>query len=127
MLASIDDYFRDLLDKINATAIVRTSDLNFDKRSSMVGFIRGQIFFNDDSILHLKELIDLRKEPVQVMYVYHYQDISGNLIFRYDNTPHFTELTSFPHHKHTITTTEAIIGEPPDLSEITSEIETFIE
>jgi hypothetical protein len=127
MPASIDDYFRNLLDQINLSPIVHTSDLNFDKRSSTVGFIRGQIFFNNGSILHLRELIDMRKSPAQVIYVYHYQNSMGTLIFRYDNTPHHTEITSFPHHKHTIIGTEAILVKPPDLSGILSEIESRIE
>jgi len=33
-------------------------------------------------------------------YRYHFQDQQNNLIFRYDNTPHFPDLKSFPHHKH---------------------------
>jgi Family of unknown function (DUF6516) len=33
-------------------------------------------------------------------YRYHFQDAQNNLIFRYDSTPHFPELHSFPHHKH---------------------------
>jgi hypothetical protein len=53
MPASIDEYFRDLLDIITACPFVRTSELNFDKRSSMVGFVRGAVFFNDESTLHL--------------------------------------------------------------------------
>jgi hypothetical protein len=31
---------------------------------------------------------------------YHFQDGENNLVFRYDNTPHFPELEGFPHHKH---------------------------
>ena len=33
-------------------------------------------------------------------YRYHFQDGQNNLVFRYDNTPHFPHLESFPHHKH---------------------------
>ena len=33
-------------------------------------------------------------------YRYHFQDSQNNLVFRYDNTPHFPDLESFPHHKH---------------------------
>jgi hypothetical protein len=33
-------------------------------------------------------------------YRYHCQDADGTLIFRYDSTPHFPELPTFPHHKH---------------------------
>jgi hypothetical protein len=33
-------------------------------------------------------------------YRYHFQDGDKSLVFRYDNTPHFPGLKSFPHHKH---------------------------
>lgn len=33
-------------------------------------------------------------------YRYHFQDEQNSLIFRYDSTPHFPNLPSFPHHKH---------------------------
>ncbi|WP_353933393.1 toxin TumE (plasmid) [Okeanomitos corallinicola TIOX110] len=35
-----------------------------------------------------------------VDYRYHFQDEQNSLIFRYDSTPHFPNLPSFPHHKH---------------------------
>jgi Family of unknown function (DUF6516) len=28
------------------------------------------------------------------------QRADSELVFRYDNTPHFPDLPSFPHHKH---------------------------
>lgn len=33
-------------------------------------------------------------------YRYHFQDEQNKLVFRYDNTPHFSNLENFPHHKH---------------------------
>ena len=36
----------------------------------------------------------------KLSYRYHFQDSQNNLVFRYDNTPHFPDLESFPHHKH---------------------------
>jgi hypothetical protein len=33
-------------------------------------------------------------------YSYHLQDSNTNLIFRYDNEPHWASLPTFPHHKH---------------------------
>jgi hypothetical protein len=127
MPGSIEDYFRDLLEQVAASAIVRASDLNFDKRSSMVGFVRGEIFFVNDSILHIRELVDLRKTPVRVMYVYHYQSESGGLVFRYDNTPHYLDLPSSPPHKHTVDGAQTIFGEPPDIEAIFAEIAALIE
>lgn len=37
---------------------------------------------------------------VSLDYRYHCQDAKNGLLFRYDITPHFPTLNSFPHHKH---------------------------
>jgi hypothetical protein len=37
---------------------------------------------------------------VHLAYRYHFQDMDNKLIFRYDNTPHFPSLKTFPNHKH---------------------------
>ncbi len=34
-------------------------------------------------------------------YAYHYQDENRHLIFRYDNAPHWPNISTFPYHKHT--------------------------
>jgi hypothetical protein len=60
------------------------------------------------------------------MYVYHYQSQFGELIFRYDNTPHHNDLDTFPHHRHTAGGVEGILSGPPDLNELLSEIGALI-
>jgi hypothetical protein len=47
----------------------------------------------------------------------------GRLIFRYDDTPHHTELDSFPHHKHIADEGTVERADPPDLADVLSEIE----
>ena len=37
---------------------------------------------------------------MHIGYRYHFQDAKNSVIFRYDNTPHFPELDTYPHHKH---------------------------
>ena len=45
-------------------------------------------------------LIAVDDQVITIDYRYHFQNEQNNLIFRYDNTPHFPDLPSFPHHKH---------------------------
>ncbi len=37
---------------------------------------------------------------MHIGYRYHFQDRKNSLVFRYDNTPHFQEHDTYPHHKH---------------------------
>lgn len=50
--------------------------------------IREAIFLEYDGSLNI------------LAYSYHFQDINNAMIFRYDNTPHYPNLETFPDHKH---------------------------
>ncbi len=63
------------------------------------GYLRFRADFIDGSRLFAFEFVDARLRRLR--YSYHYQDASGDLIFRYDNAPHHPEVRTHPHHKHT--------------------------
>lgn len=56
--------------------------------------------FEDGSELHFREFADITLDEPRVMYAYHYQDASRNLIFRYDNAAHKPPISQ-AEHKHT--------------------------
>ncbi|MCA9933139.1 MAG: hypothetical protein KC415_04415 [Anaerolineales bacterium] len=122
MFNSIDDYHQSLLDRINASPIVRSVNVVLDKRTLRAGFIRGDLFFADGSRLYFRELVELQSSVVRHMYSYHYQREDFSLIFRYDDTAHFPNLPGFPHHKHV--GDEVQSAEPPDLTAVLQEIES---
>ena len=57
----------------------------------------AKVGFKDGSSLYIKDylFIDGKRK-----YSYHWQDIQGSLMTRWDNSPHHRELSTFPHHKH---------------------------
>ena len=57
-------------------------------------------------------------------YRYHFQNGHNNLIFRYDNTPHFPKLKSHPDHKHLIN--EVVEAKKPDIGSVIREASDFI-
>jgi Family of unknown function (DUF6516) len=57
-------------------------------------------------------------------YRYHFQDHQNDLIFRYDSTPHFPDLLSFPHHKHLPDT--VIACTKPSIAEVLQEVLAFL-
>ena len=85
----IDDYFQSLLALIAESPVVRSSNLDFDRRGKFEGVIRGNLYFADD-------------------------------------TPHYPDLSSFPHHKHTGNKTEVIAAEPPGLKSVLAEIARIV-
>jgi hypothetical protein len=62
--------------------------------------LRIRLRFYNGFLLELNESLVFEGEVRHLGYRYHCQDNENNLVFRYDNTPHFPELKTFPHHKH---------------------------
>lgn len=94
----IDDYFGTLRATIGACVIVCSSNITFDRRSDEIGYVRGDLFFVDDTRLHFREFV---RQPANTpaeryTYAYHYQRADGTLILRYDDAPHFPHLSTPP-------------------------------
>jgi len=65
--------------------------------------LRIRIRFAQGHLLELNEAIIAENESINSLgYRYHFQDDHNRLLFRYDNTPHYPKLDSFPHHKHLV-------------------------
>jgi len=104
----IEDYFHNITEIIDKSPVVQSKAITYDKRSSYIGFIRGSIWLPDNSVLHIREYVNVQNDIELYMYAYQYQDANDLLIFRYDNTPHFPNLSTFPHHKHNGNETDVI-------------------
>lgn len=118
-----EQYFQSMLDLIAALPFVASSNVNLEKRGDLAGFIRGEVEFHDGStLLFFRELIDLRPPLKKLMYAYHYQKKNGTLIFRYDDTAHHKQVSTFPHHKH-LEDGNVVPSDAPSLEQILREIE----
>ena len=63
--------------------------------------LRLRIRFNLGYLLEVNEAIIVENGKMKRLnYRYHFQDEHNLLVFRYDNTPHYKNIESFPHHKH---------------------------
>ena len=127
MHVSLERYFQALRAMIAAAANTATLDLTFDIRSPSIGFVHGDIHFADGSLLHFRELLDIQKVAPRLMYVYHYQRADGTFVFRYDNAKHFSDLSTFPHHKHDGDEEYVIAHAAPTFADVLGEIEALIQ
>ncbi len=87
--------------------------------------IRGELILLDGSELYFRELVDVKADVLRLMYSYHYQAPDDTLIFRYDDTPHHLQLTTFPHHKHDGNEKQIVAALPPTLRLVLDEIEAL--
>ena len=84
--------------------------------------LRIRLRFEQGHLLEINEAVIVEKGSlVPLDYRYHCQNGQNRLIFRYDSTPHFPNLSSFPYHKHL--PGEVIDSDRPDLSAVIEEAE----
>lgn len=82
--------------------------------------LRIRLRFQSSCLLEINEAIIVENGVLKSLgYRYHFQRASRELVFRYDNTPHFPDLPSFPHHKHL---RDAVVASSkPDLLDVLQE------
>ena len=98
----IEDYFQQIREAIDNSPVAQSSRVDYNKRNTAEGFIRGEVYLVDGSILHLREFVDVEITIDRVAYAYQYMSANHQLIFRYDDTAHHKNLNlpTYPHHKH---------------------------
>ena len=116
-LASVDKILR-------GSPFVNDFQIQHEDRGE-VWFLRVNVYFIDNSLLHFRELFVGQENPIKKTYTYHYQREDGTMVFRYDNAPHFPHLPTAPHHKH-VGEAEVVAADAPDLQSILKEIEGTI-
>jgi len=122
----IAGYFRFINNVITQSRIVKSQDVYAEKRTPTEGFLRGDAIFEDGSRLHFRELVSTDPTVQRVSYTYQYMREDGALVFRYDDTDHFPNLPTAPHHKH-IGDNEVVAADAPDLQSVLNEIEAMLE
>lgn len=61
-----------------------------------VRLLKVKATLNNGSLLYITEL----HTPDYQKYSYHWQKPDGTLLIRWDNKPHWKQLSTFPDHKH---------------------------
>lgn len=86
--------------------------------------LRIRIRFQNGNMLEVSEAIVSESGDLKRLgYRYHFQNDQNEIIFRYDNTPHFPGLENFPHHKHS--RNEVIGSQVPDVISVINEAKNY--
>ena len=97
----LSQYLGDIEDSIRRLENANVERYEEEVLTSSRANLRIRVRFLSGHLLEVNEAIVLEADQIKHLgYRYHFQDQHNNLIFRYDNTPHFPDLKSFPHHKH---------------------------
>ncbi|HAC64572.1 MAG TPA: hypothetical protein DCF68_13800 [Cyanothece sp. UBA12306] len=83
--------------------------------------LRIRLRFNQTHLLEINEAIIIKDNQLEFLdYRYHFQDEKNPLVFRYDSTPHFPNLSTFPHHKHL--PNDVINSQKPEITQVLKEV-----
>jgi hypothetical protein len=125
---SIEQYFRWLQRQIDACPAIINTIVTFEKRDPSRGYVRGELYFMDGSVLHIREFVSVAREIDRQTYAYQYMTADHQLIFRYDNADHYGQLglPSHPHHKHDGAETRVVASSAPTLADVLGEIEQLV-
>lgn len=122
---SLQPHLARLEDILRARKDARVESLSI-RLTEIDATFKANLCFVDDSRLSIVEQVERigRWGVRRTFHKYHYHRADGTLVFRYDSSPHYPELPTFPSHKHTPDgVVEAL---PPDLLDVLCEIDAFL-
>jgi len=124
----IEVYFQQVREAIETSPVAQAFDIAYDEHSTHEGFIRGEVYFGEGSMLHLREFLDVEIISDRLTYLCQYMDTTQRMIFRYDNTGHHRRLnlSTYPHHQHEGSEGSVVVSPAPDLTAVLSEIEALV-
>ena len=99
----IQKFVAEIEKAIDSSSIVLLSNIQkyFGPGEETV-YLKVQITIIDSSTLEISIFATESSEKLSIdKYRLHYMNAGGQMMFRYDNSPHHPEIDSYPHHKHT--------------------------
>ena len=98
----IEEYFNAIRETIDGSPLVQSASVTYDKRSTHIGFVRGDLYLLNGSRLHFREFVDTETDIERYTYAYQYQRENEGLSFA-TTTPTITVPSTCP-RTHTIST-----------------------
>ena len=125
---SIAAYRRSIQDRLFSDPLIAHIQVIRERVAAGDAHLRARLTLADDSWLEFSEYA--RQMPDGqvgvVTYSYHWADAAGQLIRRWDNTPHFPDLPGAPHHVHDGARSTVAPGHPISLFDVLDEIAAVI-
>ena len=125
---TIDEYLDAVKERLLTDPVVSDFGAILERATLIDGHLRVRLTLIDGSLLEFSEYVQrsLDGQINVVTYSYHWSDAGGNLILRWDNTPHFSGLPGFPHHIHDGRADTVSPGQPVSIFTVLDEIERLL-
>jgi hypothetical protein len=97
----LEKYFEDVYISIKSFNIINVEHYH----EEILGYnrinLKIRVRFEEGSLFEVSEAVICEENQLRHLgYSYHFQNKENQLIFRYDNTPHYPDIETFPNHKH---------------------------
>mgnify|MGYP001567760745 CR=1 FL=1 len=121
---TVAEYLSSVKERLLTDAQVSRFSIVRERETTTDGYLRVRAVLSDESELEFAEYVQHSPDDtIQVVtYSYHWADSQGNLICRWDNTPHFPNLPNAPHHLHDGAEDKVISGQPMSIFAVLDEI-----
>jgi len=121
---TIEAYLEAMKERLVTDPLVTQFHVIRERSTLMDGYLRARLALADGSQLEFSEYMQRSStgEIVVITYSYHWADANSQLITRWDNTPHFSDLPGFPDHSHDGATGEVTPGQPMSIFTVLDEI-----
>jgi hypothetical protein len=98
----ISSFLKELEVSVSSSSIVVSSTIQtYFSATKKEVYIKGSLTFIDLSVLEFAiYALGKNKKIMFDKYRFQYMDSRKRLIFRYDNVPHYKNVSTFPYHKH---------------------------
>lgn len=118
------EYLDLVKERLLTDPIVDGFQIRRERATVIDGHLRVRIVLSDGSLLEFSEYVERTQQGgMQVLvYSYHWESADGNLIRRWDNTPHYPDLPGSPHHVHDGQTGITRPGGPMDIFAVLDQI-----
>jgi hypothetical protein len=118
------DYLEGLKERLLTDPTVASFTILRERVTDTEAHLRVRATLSDGGALEFSEYAQIRGDDqmVVVTYSYHWASAGGNLIQRWDNTPHFPDLPNFPFHSHAGPDNTPVSAQPMTLFTVLDEI-----
>lgn len=118
------EYLELLKERLLTDAVVAGFRVRRERTTVIDGHIRARVEISDGSLLEFSEYVERTQDGGMrvLVYSYHWESADGDLICRWDNTPHYPDLLGFPHHVHDGRSEATRPGRPMDIFAVLDQI-----
>ena len=122
------EYLDSVKERLLTDPLVAEFHIRRERHTISDAHLRVRASLADGSLLEFSEYVERTQEGRMqvVVYSYHWESAEGELIFRWDNTPHFPNLPGFPHHVHDGRSDAVLPGQPMNIFAVLERIQQKI-